>query len=133
MAQIAIRAGMEVIRVVPWAYIDDDLTKWWCLTSLTVFPAVPDPSGAPLKHDARMIEFSNLTDADLYISDINLDGYEKMVIAARSSKILDLTSNRTDQGQSLSMAKGTVFYVKPIDGEDPSSGDIWMSVFYGSI
>ena len=56
-----------------------------------------------------------------------------MVIAARSSKILDLTSNRTDQGQSLSMAKGTIFYVKSIPGEDPSSGDIWMSVFYGSI
>ena len=133
MAQTAIRMSMEVIRVVPWAYIHNDLNDWNYLTALTVFPAVRDPAEAPLKHDARMIEFSNLTDADLYISDVNLDGYEKMVIAARSSKILDLTSNRTDQGQSLSMAKGTIFYVKPIDGEDPSSGDIWMSVFYGSI
>lgn len=122
MAQSAIRAAFEVIREVSSVTMHVDPTAWYL---------VGIPADAALKHDARMIIFSNLTNADLFISGVGLDLYENVPLAARSSLVLDFSSNRTDIGQSLSMAKGTRFWVKPIAPDDPTTGSFYMSVIYG--
>jgi hypothetical protein len=120
MAQIAIRAGMEVVREVTHVTIHANPLLWHQV-------------GTPLLHDAKMLIFNNFTDADLMISDINLNGYGKIPIAASSYIILDISSNKNDIGKSLTVAKGTRYFVQAIAPEDPSVGSFYISVIYGEV
>lgn len=119
MAQTAIRVGIEVVREVTSATIHADPELWYPVGAVN----------APLLHDARMILFQNFTNGDLWISDVGLNGFEKFPIASRSYLLLDYSSNRTDIGKSLSVAKGTRYFVKGL--EDPDTGSFYMTVFYG--
>jgi hypothetical protein len=121
MAQLAIRVATEVVRETTSATIHVDPTLWYAIGGV----------GAPFLHDARMVLVQNFTNADLWISDIPVDGFEKFPIASRSYLLFDFASNRTDQGKSLSVAKGTQWYTSGI--EDPTTGSIYLTVFYGEI
>lgn len=121
MAQLAIRVATEVVRETTSATIHAAPLEWHALGG----------AGAPFLHDARMVLIQNFTNADLWISDIPVNGFEKFPIASRSYLLFDFASNRTDQGKSLSMAKGSQYYVKVL--EDPTAGSIYLTVFYGEI
>ena len=63
MSQIAIRMGMEVVKEVTSATIAGNAAAW--------HPVGAFPLGTPLAHDAKMLIFTNFTDVDLMISDID--------------------------------------------------------------
>jgi hypothetical protein len=82
--------------------------------------------GTALAHPARLIKFTNTTDVLLTIS---LDGVnDHDVIPTNSSYILDIASNQVLPAGSLTISQGQRFYVKGT----PSSGSIYLSVYYGS-
>ena len=121
MAQMAIRMGMEVIREVPHATIAANPLLWHAI-------------GTPLDHDAKILIFSNFTNVDIMISDINLDGYGKLPLKASQSIVLDVSSDRNDIGKSLTVAKGKRYYVQLIDPlAVATDGSFYLSVCYGEL
>lgn len=86
--------------------------------------------GDPFENSARIIHLQNLTDVIVIYS---LDGVtDHGVIAAGGFVLLDCTSNKTSD-QGMYIAQGTTIYVATITGAiAPTSGDVYLSVFYGS-
>lgn len=74
----------------------------------------------------KIVSFSNLTDADLFISTDGTYNYE--VIAARSYKILDFTAN-TGTTDDVEMPVGTKFYVKSVSAL-PTSGSFYVTAMH---
>lgn len=114
MATQAIKLKAEALRSLEF----DDLS--------TSFVALGDAFENP----ARIIHLQNLTDANVIYS---FDGTtDHGVVAAGGFILLDITANKSlDQGEFIS--QGTTVYIALITGADaPSSGDVYLSVFYGS-
>ena len=114
MATQAIRLRAESLRSVEYGDISSTYTA----------------IGDPLENPARIFHLQNLTDVTLTWS---MDGVnDHGVLASGSFILLDVTANKTlDQGEFV--AEGTTFYIASIPGGDtPTSGDVYLSVFYGS-
>lgn len=77
--------------------------------------------GVALTDNARLIGFTNTTDAEVYIS---FDGVTNHLrIASGSFKLYDLTTNKVrDDGYFL--ATGTIIYQMRVAGA-PTSGALW--------
>lgn len=86
--------------------------------------------GSEFFNPIRIFHLQNLTDANIVYS---FDGANAHgVVAAGSFLLLDITANKTlPQGEFI--AAGTIVSVRTIDGEvAPTSGSVYLSVFYGS-
>jgi len=82
--------------------------------------------GDALEHPARIVLIQNHTDAALMFS---LDGLtDHFPLAANTQFVLDVSSNKTQDG-GFYLAQGQRLYVTQIDA--PSSGSVYLSVFYG--
>lgn len=83
--------------------------------------------GSKFAHPTRIMHLQNLTNADIVWS---MDGItDHGVIASGGFLLLDVVANKTlDQGQFIS--EGTIMYAK--SSGDPTSGSVYLSVFYGS-
>lgn len=80
--------------------------------------------GGPLTDHARLVNISNSTDADVYIS---VNGVtNNLRIAPNSFKLFDFSSNKI-QDDGLFVAIGTQFYVKQVSGA-PTLGAVWIEV-----
>ncbi len=97
------------------------------------------PIGAPLQYPARMIVVHNMTDADLYMSNIgdNVAHNDKWFLPAQSGRVLDITSNtfNTPMSGIYTCEIGTRFYVREIDApftEVPTIKGVWLEITYGS-
>jgi len=91
---------------------------------------VYSPVGTSFNNACRLLYIVNNTNAILWFS---LDGVtDHFVVPVTSSIIIDVTANRTDIGGALSIAMGTRVFVRgePDTGGAPSSGDVFVSVFY---
>lgn len=86
--------------------------------------------GEEFSNPIRIFHLQNLTDANIIYSfdGVNAHG----VVAAGSFLLLDVTANKTlPQGEFISA--GTIVSVRTISGETaPTSGSVYLSVFYGS-
>ena len=83
--------------------------------------------GAPMPGHARIIRFSNGTNADVLISS---DGVtDNLRIAANSFMLVDFSTNRI-QDDGLFVQKGDQFYIKYVTA--PSSGAAWIEVITAS-
>ena len=81
--------------------------------------------GAALTDNARLIGFTNTTDAEVYIS-FDLGVTNHLRIAAGSFKLYDLTTNKVrDDGYFL--PTGTVISQVRVAGA-PTSGALWAEV-----
>jgi len=80
--------------------------------------------GTPLTDHARIICFSNSTDADMYISDDGVNN--KLRLAANSFRLIDFSTNKI-RDDGLFVSQGTQFYVKQNSGA-PSRGNVWIEV-----
>jgi hypothetical protein len=79
--------------------------------------------GVPMPGHARIVCFTNSTNADVYIS---ADGTTNHLrLAAGSSKLFDFSTNRI-QDDGLFVAEGVQFYVKQVTA--PASGSVWIEV-----
>jgi hypothetical protein len=83
--------------------------------------------GDPFLHPARMILIQNGTDADLWCSKNGVD--DNFMLFARTSLLLDITSNSTFKGGSFFQERGARLYVKQIGV--PTSGIVSATIFYG--
>jgi hypothetical protein len=82
--------------------------------------------GTPLEFPCRLLYIVNDTDVLLTFS---VDGVNAhWVIFAGGFLLLDVTSNRTDVGGAFAIAEGTSIYVEG----DPTTGNVYLSSFYGS-
>lgn len=80
--------------------------------------------GTALTDHARIICFSNSTDAAVYISDDGVN--DKIRLAANSFRLIDFSTNKIrDDGLFVSI--GTQFYVKQVSGA-PTLGAVWIEV-----
>jgi len=113
--QTAIRLEIEPVREVGFAAIGVGYTSI----------SVARPS---IDHSARMILFQNFTNADLWISKDGVNNH--IPLGSRSFILLDIMANQTGQGMSFYIAKGSRFWVKQL--EVPTSGSLYMTVFYGA-
>ena len=85
--------------------------------------------GAALSNPGRQFIISNFTDVELFFSFDGVDDH--IVLAANTSFVNDISSNQTfNQGWFL--AEGTRIYVKDT-GSAASSGNVYISIFYGKI
>lgn len=86
--------------------------------------------GTPLANASRLLMFDNIMDTALLIS---FDGSnDHIFIAASSSKIIDLASNRVGPVDQLELSESTTIYVKQASGA-PGSGTLYISTMYASI
>jgi len=83
--------------------------------------------GAPYQDPARMIKFTNETDADVTIS---FDGTtDHDIVPAGTSQIYDFCSNRTTTPNDfLVQIEGTQCYVATAGS--PSAGSVYLTVMY---
>lgn len=80
--------------------------------------------GAALSDNARIISFSNSTDAEVYIS---FDGTNDHIrLAANSFQLFDYTANKT-RDDGFFIANGTIIYQRRVAGA-PTSGAVWAEV-----
>jgi hypothetical protein len=83
--------------------------------------------GAAMPGHARIIRFSNSTNADVLISS---DGTtDNIRVAANSFILFDFSTNRI-QDDGLFVQKGDQFYIKYVTS--PSSGAAWIEVITAS-
>jgi hypothetical protein len=83
--------------------------------------------GSALSNPARIVLFQNFTDQTVMLS---FDGIEDhFPIASNGFVLLDITANKTVT-QGFYIGEGTRFYVRDI-GSAATSGDVYISVFYG--
>lgn len=83
--------------------------------------------GSALTSHARIICFTNSTNADVYISADGVNNHLRL--AAGSFKLFDFSTNRI-QDDGLFVELGTQFYVKQVSA--PSSGSVWIEVIAGT-
>lgn len=82
--------------------------------------------GTPTADHARIIDFNNGMDQDLYIS---LDGVtDHFRIASNSFKLLDLSTNKI-RDDGLFLSSGTQIYVREVSAS-VTTGDFWVEVIY---
>ena len=79
--------------------------------------------GGPLTDHARVVIFTNSTNAEVYISADGVNNNFRM--AANSFKLIDFSSNKI-RDDGLFVSVGTQFYVKQVTA--PSSGAVWIEV-----
>jgi len=80
----------------------------------------------------RILLINNLTNANLMFSDTGspVNG-DKFPVAANTSMIVDLTTNKTVE-QGAFIAEKTSVYVKNlVPGVGPTAGAVYVTVFYG--
>jgi hypothetical protein len=83
--------------------------------------------GSAFEHPVYYFMLQNLTDAALMFS---WDGInDHFPLPVNGLLIMDVNSNKTDQGKSLTIAKGTRFYTKQLTGA-AASGAVYLTVFY---
>lgn len=82
--------------------------------------------GTALTDHARIVKFTNGTNAPMYISLDGTTDYDK--IPANGFALYDFSTNRI-RDDGLFVPVGTIFYVK--QDTAPSSGSVWVSVIYG--
>ena len=84
--------------------------------------------GTPLTQHARVVIFTNSSNAEIYIS---TDGTtNNLRLASNSFKLIDFSTNKIrDDGLFVSI--GTQFYTKQVSGA-PSSGAVWIEVIYAA-
>jgi hypothetical protein len=82
--------------------------------------------GTALVNPSRILYMVNTTNALLTFS---LDGVnDHFVIPASTSIVLDLTTNKSDQGGVANISAGTTIYVKGA----PGSGSVYLTTWYGA-
>ncbi len=85
--------------------------------------------GASFANPVRILMIDNISDADVYVS---FDGVnDKTIVAARSGKVIDYASNRTEPIGQLEQSVGERVYVKVITTL-PTVGGVFVSVIYAS-
>lgn len=83
--------------------------------------------GSPFSHPARVLFFTNATDAVIYLS-FTTDN-NQFALAAGTSLTLDITTNKSfDDG--LYFVVGTQPYIAYATA--PTSGSVYLSVVYGT-
>lgn len=83
--------------------------------------------GGPQAYQARIICFTNTTNADVYFS---MDGStDQLIVSAGGFKLFDVTTNHRPVNQDdFAFANGTQWYVKQIAA--PSSGAVYIEIVY---
>lgn len=84
--------------------------------------------GGPFGYQARIICFTNLTDANvLFTTDVTKD---EVIVAAGGFKLFDVTINHRPVNQDdFCFGIGTQWYVKQ-ETTGPSSGSVYIEVVY---
>jgi hypothetical protein len=87
--------------------------------------------GSAFENPVHWFMVQNLTDQPIMIS---WDGVnDHFPLAANGYVIMDVASNKTIMGGSFMIAQGTRFYVKALTAFLPSSGSVYLSIFYGFV
>lgn len=108
----AIRLGVEPVRSSAFGDITADYTG----------------IGTEINNPVRILRIQNLTNALLWFSYDGVNNHE--ALSPNSFLLLDITSNAArDHGYYI--AEGTRLYVKR--NETPTSGSVYVTVYYGSI
>lgn len=83
--------------------------------------------GTALSYPARIICFTNTTNADVTFS---MDGTtDQLIVPAGSFKLFDITTNHKPVGQDdFCFSNGTQWYVKQVTA--PTSGSVYLEVVY---
>lgn len=82
--------------------------------------------GTPITEHARVVIFTNTTNADIYIS---LNGTtNNLRLAANGFKLIDFSTNKI-RDDGLFISSGTQFYAKQVSGA-PTQGAVWVEVIY---
>jgi hypothetical protein len=95
--------------------------------SFAVLGAVYHTLGGPMTHPIRILVFQNFTDTAVMVS---FDGInDHLALTINSYFILDISANKT-MAQQFYLAERQQLYVKQL-GAAPTSGSVYVSVFYG--
>ena len=81
--------------------------------------------GTPLTHMIRILHISNLTDATLMFSFTGTTDH--IILAANSFILLDLCSNKLDDG-GFFVSENTQMFIRQVGV--PTSGTVYISAFY---
>ncbi len=109
MTALAVRAQFEILRTIAFGDISG------------VYAGI----GTAFSNPCRTLYIVNATDGLLTFSDDGVN--DKFVIAASTSLIIDIGSNKASTGGCLDIAQGTRIYVKGT----PTSGAVYLTVIYG--
>ena len=83
--------------------------------------------GSPQAYQARIICFTNTTDADMIFS---MDGTtDQLIVPAGGFKLFDITTNHRPVNQDdFCFSNGTQWYVK--QASSPSKGSVYIEIVY---
>lgn len=85
--------------------------------------------GTSFLNPVHLFMLQNLTDKLLMFS---WDGVnDHFPLPSNGYVIMDITSNKTLTGGAFMIAQGTRFYVRSTASGVPTSGDVYLAVFYG--
>ena len=85
--------------------------------------------GGPLTHEARIIQFLNSTDKDVYLSTDAVTAFTR--VPGRSGTTLNFCSNKV-QSDGFFLPIGTQFYVKRTEAGAPGDGSLSIDVIYAT-
>lgn len=109
---IAIKLGIENLRSLAFGSISAGFTA----------------VGTALANPANALKFTNTTDKEVIISDDGIN--DKIVLVAGEIFVFDVASDKSNRAETLAMGKGTILYVKQGADGAPTSGNVYISVFY---
>ena len=87
--------------------------------------------GTPFNYPIHYFMIQNLSDAAAMISWNGTDDHFPLEV--NGYIIMDVSSNRTSTGGSFMISQGTQFYAKALTASLPTTGNIYLSVFYGFV
>lgn len=87
--------------------------------------------GAAFENPVHWFMVQNLSNESVMIS---WDGVnDHFPLPANGYVIMDVSSNKTIMGGTFMVAQGTRFYVRALTGTFPTSGSVYLSIFYGFV
>ncbi len=85
--------------------------------------------GVSFANPVRLFTLVNDTDVNLLVSFNGIDPH--MISPAETARVIDVSSNRSDQAGMLETSAGTRVYIKR-EGGAPSSGSFYVEAMYAS-
>jgi hypothetical protein len=83
--------------------------------------------GTAFTEPVRLLVVVNNTDGDMFVSDDGVNN--KMFVSAGTTRVLDLTTNRTHRDQIWVFPKNTQFYIKY--STMPTKGAVYLEAYWG--
>ena len=118
----------ETIRFVTFTQIAAAVGAYIPIGAVSPVPGPSAQNAAPgFTHPIRLLHTEDTTNVPLMYSWDGINDHSALI--QNAFLLLDVCSNKSNQGSILEIPQGTIIYVRYIDSA-PTSGYVYLSAFY---